>query len=215
MNFDKLSDSDREKLEARAETFGQSIGLSCKIPRDNGVVDNINVLYASLPNKIEAVRAPNGNEFINFGDDEREALKKKFEFEKQGYHACLFKAKGDATGRMIPLYYHHPVRFIEILFHEGFHNNHYNRMHELIEEAGAYFMGIEGAISFFNLFGKDDLLEASRYKRKTFDMKAQRFLKRYQRSLLSLQQEKWFLHPSSIIMPIWLRIGLVFYIILL
>jgi len=186
MGQKKLTKRDWGQLEARAESFGHSIGLACMVPETSDVVEGIYVLFASFPDKIKSVINDNGNQFINFGSDESNALKKKAELEHEGYHVFLVEAKGDATGRMIPSIYEDPVKFTETLFHEGFHNNPRNKMHNLIEESGACFMGIEGAISFFSIFGDDDFLTTSRNRRRSFNEKAQRFARRYQRRLDAL-----------------------------
>jgi len=190
MGLNKMSKGDWAKLRDRAVYFGGSLGLDCKVPKVSDVVDGIYVLYASYPDKLESAIDNEECEFINFGDDRVGGLKRKKELEQKGHHTYLLEAKGDATGRMIPEYYNNPARFVEVLFHEGFHNNSYNRMHHLIEEPGACFMGIEGAISFFNLFGSDEFISGVRSRRRSFNAAADRFGIRYQRRLAELSAGK-------------------------
>ena len=186
MQKTRLSKPDREKLDSGLQVFDKSLWFPPNIPQQRDIVEGVYAVFASLPDKVESVIDNNGKRFFNFGNDKKAAIAKKSELEKQGYHVFFETANADASGIMISSVYRNPVKFVEVVLHEGFHNNPCNKMDIKIEEPGAYLMGLHGAIEFFRIFGGDSFLAEARNNKDNFNRKVQRAVQRYQKRLEAL-----------------------------
>jgi hypothetical protein len=178
------------ELLKRAKSFGDHLGLACRIPYQEEIVDHLYFLFVSYPDRIETALG-NGKMFIPYEENEQKAFQGKEDFEKRGFHTHLADAFGNGTGKITRRIVQDQVFLVEILFHEGFHRNEYNKdLPKMLQEPCAYAISIQAAVEFFNFWGPGKYIRAARKRKRKFSRQARKFQETHHRRQEELRRGK-------------------------
>jgi hypothetical protein len=178
------------ELLKRAKSFGDHLGLVCRIPYQEEIVDHLYYLFVSYPDRIESALGK-GEMFIPYEEDEQQAFQGKEDFEKGGFHTHLADAYGNTNGKITKRTTQDQVFLVEVLFHEGFHRNEYNKdLPKILQEPCAYAISIQAAIEFFKFWGPGEYIKKTRKRKRKFSKKARKFQEVYHKRQEELKNGK-------------------------